>query len=205
MKIIEDVQWHRDLARGRVPEPGEGHTVWVAVTEVNPEADLRLLWVPPYSELNGWDAQPSDIAVSQIITARLARTARPPSADRVECTATVLACNNLLDACHGSLDDVSCDALLLANLHSEVFWAQVHWCGKATVGDLTFLDVVAGEATLALLFTGTPGACQVRYAQCSVAGASSAALGCWTLQGRLLRAVEGHLAAAVSLMDTRTP
>jgi hypothetical protein len=205
MKIIDDVQWHRDLARGQVPEPGERHTVWLAESELNPEADQPLLWVPPYSELNGWDSQPSDIAVSQIITARLTRTSRPPGDTRVECTAAVLARINLLEACHAAQDDTSCDALLYANLHSAVFWNQVHWCGKATLGDMTFVDVVAGEAAMAMLFTGLPDACNVRYAQFSVAGTSCAAVGNWTLQGEVLRAVARHVTAAVSLTDTGTP
>jgi hypothetical protein len=205
MKIVEDVQWHRDQAHARVPEAGEQRSVWLAGTELSSEGGRQLLWVPPYSELNGWDSRPSDIALSQIITATLIRTSRPQTADRVECTATVLARINLLDACKGSLGDTSCDALLLANLHSALFWDQVHWCGKATIGGMKFLDVVAGEATLAVLFTESAGACDIRYAQFSVAGASSAALGSWILRGKVLRAVERHVAAAVSLTDTGTP
>jgi hypothetical protein len=208
MKIIEDLLWHRGAASvgaAPLPEPGEEHTVFLAATELHQEGVQQLLWVPPYSELNGWDAQPSDIALSQIVTARIVRTARPPTDSRVECTAAVLARINLLAACKDPPVDMNCDALLLANLGSVVFWDQVHWAGTAAIGELTFLDVVAGEATMAVLFTGPKDLRTVRYAQFSIAGSSHAALGCWPLQGGALRAVERRLAAAVSLTDTRTP
>jgi hypothetical protein len=208
MKIIEDLLWHRNaMSVGAVPlpEPGEHHTVWLPTTELHIEGVHQLLWVPPYSELNGWDARPSDITLSQIVTARIGRTTRPPTDNRVECSAAILARSNLLAACKGPMVDMSCDALLLANLGSVVFWDQVHWAGTAAVGGMTFLDVVAGEATMAILITGSQDPRTVCYAQFSIAGSSSAALGCWPLQGDVLRAVERRLAAAVCLTDTGTP
>jgi hypothetical protein len=206
MKILEDVQWHRDAAHSGaapLPEAGEQRTVWVAQTDLHPGCDQQLLWVPPYSELNGWDSQPSDIARSHILTARLTRTARAPTGSAVECTAAILAGSNLLAACRAAAPDMDCDSMLLANLHSLVFWDQVHWAGTSSLGDLRFLDVVAGEAAMSILFTA-PEPCSVRYAQFSVAGASTAALGCWALQGEVLRAIERHVAAAVGLNDTAT-
>ena len=187
MKIIEDLQWHRDLVpsaavawpslRRLTPEPGEQRTVWLSQTAVQQDAIQQLLWVPPYSESNGWDAQPSEIALSQIVTARLSGTTRAPSEPRVECEAAIMGRINLLDACRGSAVDTSCDSALLANLHSAVFWDQVHWGGTATIDGMTFLDVAAGEAGIAMLFTQSRQQCSVRYLQFWLEGWRSAALG----------------------------
>jgi hypothetical protein len=178
MRIIEDVQWHRDAAQcgaAPAPEPGEQRTVWLPQADLHPEGDQQLLWVPLYSELNGWDSQPSDIARSHIVTARLPRPARAPTGTAVECAAAIQ------------------------------FWEQVRWAGTSSAGGLKFLDVVAGEAAMSILFTDAPDPCSVRYAQFSMAGSSTAALGCWPLQGGVLRAIERHMAAAVRLSDTATP
>jgi hypothetical protein len=208
MRIIEDVQWHRDAAQcgaAPAPEPGEQRTVWLPQADLHPEGDQQLLWVPLYSELNGWDSQPSDIARSHIVTARLTRTARAPTGTAVECTAAIQARINLVVACHNRALDIDGDSLLLANLQSVVFWDQVRWAGTSSAGGLKFLDVVAGEAAMSILFTDAPDPCSVRYAQFSMAGSSTAALGCWPLQGGVLRAIERHMAAAVRLSDTATP
>jgi hypothetical protein len=175
MKIIEDLQWHRDLTpsaavawpslRRLTPEPGEQRTVWLTETAVQQDAVQQLLWLPPYSESNGWDAQPSEIAQSQIVTARLSRTTRASSERRAECAAAIMGRINLLDACRSSVLDTSCDSALLVNLQSAVFWDQVHWGGTATIDGLTFLDVAAGEAGMAMLFTQSPQQCSVRYLQ----------------------------------------
>jgi hypothetical protein len=215
MRIIEDLQWHRDVARdaaaahpalGRlIPRPGEQRTVWLSESASHERADQQLLWVPPYSELNGWDAQPSEISLSQIVTARLRRTGGAPSGEKVECIAAILGRISLLDACNHPVGDMGCDSALLANLQSALFWDQVHWAGTATIGGMTYLDVAAGEAGMGLLFARSPSQCSVRYAQLRVDGWSSAALGCWTLQGSIQQTIERHLAAAETLRDMSAP
>jgi hypothetical protein len=215
MKIIEDVQWHRDCVpaagtgwpslRRLVPEPGEQRTVWVAATAVQQSCAQQLLWVPPYSEINGWDAQPSEIALSQIVTARLRRTDRAPIDQKVECLASIVGRTSLLDACKGSVVDASCDPALLSNLQSAEFWDHVHWGGTATIGGMTFLDVTAGEAGLAILFTQSPQQCGVHYLQFSTDGWRSAALGCWILTGHVQRVIEHHVQEAVPLKDMSAP
>jgi hypothetical protein len=78
----------------------------------------------------------------------------------------------------------------------------VRWSGTAMIGDMTFLDCVAGEAAMVLLLRRLPGQCSVRYVQLRVDGWSSAALGCWTVEGNMQQAIERHLAAAATLRDT---
>jgi hypothetical protein len=215
MKIIEDLQWHRDCMpaaaaawpslRRLVPEPGEQRTVWVAATAVQHGSVQQLLWVPPYSEINGWDAQPSEIALSQIVTARLRRTERAPIDEKVECLASIAGRTSLLEACKDSVPDSNCDPALLGNLESAAFWDQVHWGGTATIGGMTFLDVAAGEAGMAMLFTQSPEQCSVRYLQFWVDGWRSAALGCWPLTGHVQQVIEQYVRKAVPLQDMSAP
>ena len=211
MKIIEDLQWHRQSVPGAgaawppqhrlMPEPGEQRTVWVAATALQHDAAQQLLWVPPYSEINGWDCQPSEIALSQVVTARLLRVPGGPDQQKVECRAAILARTRLLDACRGPVRDSSCDPALLANLQSAVFWDQAHWAGTATIDGMTFLEVAAGEAGLAMLFTRSATRYEVRYLQFWLDGWRSAALGCWTLDGPMQPIIERHVDNAAHLQD----
>jgi hypothetical protein len=212
MNIVEDLQWHtgpqQDATpvwpplRRLIPTPGEERRVWLSATALQQGAVQRVLWVPPYSELNGWDAQPSEIALSQVVTARLSRTARAPRGDKVECAASILHRVSLLEACDDGVGDMSGESALLPNLQSPVFWDQVRWSGTAMIGDMTFLDCVAGETAMVLLLRRLPHQCSVRYAQLRVNDRSSAALGCWTLEGNIQQAIERQLAASVTLRDT---
>ena len=71
--------------------------------------------------------------------------------DKVECAASILHRVSLLEACDDGVGDMSGESALLPNLQSPVFWDQVRWSGTAMIGDMTFLDCVAGETAMVLL------------------------------------------------------
>ena len=82
-RIVASAIWHRETVlpaapalvrlEDLLPRPGQEQTVWVCGDAVSMEATLDLLWYPPYSEQNGWDDQPSEIELSQIVSGRVRR------------------------------------------------------------------------------------------------------------------------------------
>lgn len=52
-----------------VPRSGERRRVYLDQYEpIEDGQQITCIWAPPYSELNGWDEQPSEIALSYVIT-----------------------------------------------------------------------------------------------------------------------------------------
>lgn len=126
MRIVPTVFWRRDIetAAGRLclaelmPRCGESRTVYVeAQAGLNDGDTAHLLWLPPYSEINGWAEQPSEIAASQIVTGTVRWTRSvgscAPGASRlealiahsVEFEVSVTGCQGLLAACRQAQDD----------------------------------------------------------------------------------------------------
>ncbi|WP_017901852.1 hypothetical protein [Pseudomonas asplenii] len=125
---------------------------------------VRLIWTPPVSDLNGWSEQPSEIAMSHLLIAKVlsdtgapARTERDlpfMHAGKQTYQLEILSRERLLTVLKAS--PVDSGDWTLQGVSGErgvhLAWDEVSWCGKATVEGFTFLTAnTSAEAWLELL------------------------------------------------------
>ena len=112
---------------------------------------VQLLWLPPVSDINGWSEQPSEIAMSYLLTACIASepTLVAPSESRSSAilqgkyryAVKVLARQRLLSALGTTASDATPWHVpaIADGTGVSLLWDEVHWCGKACVEGLTYL------------------------------------------------------------------
>src|ERR1700678_3610363 len=163
-RIVASAIWHRGTVlpaapalvrlEDLLPRPGQEQTVWVCGYALSEEATLDLLWYPPYSEQNGWDDQPSEIELSQIVSGRVRRI-QPPAAtesaarssdtDEVACKISIQQRVPLLSCVRALSRAPPAAALSMPTRMRYENWRQVHWCGAAEIRGFIYLSALAGE------------------------------------------------------------
>lgn len=120
---------------------------------------VRLLWTPPVSDINGWSEQPSEIALSYLLTANVSSEAAlvSPSGGnphlihqgKYRHTFRILARERLLPALKIFPADANTWKLPVTATDQGFtpLLNEVRWCGKATVEGLTYLAVTASNET----------------------------------------------------------
>jgi hypothetical protein len=119
---------------------------------------LQLIWCPPVSDLNGWSEQPSEIAHSYLLQARVVRPV-PSSASSMHLSMgkhrfelSVLSRENLLSALRALPEDSGAWHLQ----HNALAWQELTACGSAVVDGLTYLNASARhEAFMELILEVT--------------------------------------------------
>jgi len=171
------------------------------------EATLHLLWCPAYSEENGWDSQPSEIPLSQIVTGRVRRTRPAASPDRplgtiqVQCEVSIDSRIPLLDCVQANAHAPPALAAPMPSSGAHVIWQNVRWCGTAAIGGFTYLCALSGEANVELILRRQGDGIVVNYAQTWVDGWSECAIGCWEIKDSMRQVIETHLNRAHVLHD----
>lgn len=125
---------------------------------------VQLLWTPPVSDINGWSEQPSEIALSYLLTAKVVSDATlEQSSDgdpnfilrgKYRYALKILARERLLSVIKKMPAEGKPWGLPLTATAQGFtqFWAEVHWCGKAAVEGLIYLAAsTRNEARLELL------------------------------------------------------
>jgi len=112
---------------------------------------VRLLWTPPVSDINGWSEQPSEIALSYLLTANVCSEATLVSPSdgnphlilqgKYRHALRILARERLLPALKDFPSNANSWRLPVTATDRGItqLWDEVHWCGKATVEGLTYL------------------------------------------------------------------
>jgi hypothetical protein len=228
MQIMTSVIWHKDLVYPEtpgclrvdelLPKPGQQRTVWLSKDLASQEATLHLLWVPPYSESNGWDHEPSEIALSQIINCRVGAATRADSAAPEQRSATGLGQHlverdivildriPLLEACErafelrpsGPVDQAMARA-------AYTHWLNAHWWGAADVCGFTYLSAVSGETQLQAILRRRDDQTVICYQELDVDGWSQCSIDCWGLDDRQSQTFNKYLGSAVALLDHARP
>lgn len=175
---------------------------------------LRLIWCPPVADLNGWCEQPSDLAFSHLLTARVIRpvvSAHPrhrAHLGTLEYALEILACERLLPA----LQTLG-DAAPPWSLHpvgtptgSHLMWSEVQACGRATVEGLTYLSATTPyETHLALILEITEQATVGLFSLHMHPGGTRYDLGRKRFTASELTAVNHALGLAHPLPDSQPP
>ena len=214
-RIVASAIWHRGTVlptspalvrlEDLLPRPGQEQTVWVCGYALSEEATLDLLWYPPYSEQNGWDDQPSEIELSQIVSGRVVSAAQSSDMDEVECKISIQQRVPLL-SCVRALSRAPPTAALSMPIRMRYqHWRQAHWCGAAEIGGFIYLSALAGEANLELILKRRGHVLRVLYEQLSYDAWYEGAIGHWDLDKSDLEIIEKHLRNAVELRDGATP
>jgi hypothetical protein len=214
LRILASAVWHKDAVSPRqqfadcVPQPGRTQSVWVPEYELPQDAPIHLLWCPPYSEQNGWDQQPSEIPLSQIVTGRVLRTepgaaasARPLGTNEVRCDVSVQSRVPLLDCVQANARVPPAVVSPMPSRDAHVVWQHVRWCGTAQIGGFTYVSALSGEAHVEMLLKRQGGTMVVNFEQYWVDGWSECAIGSWEINDPMLQTIENHLNTAQVLLD----
>jgi len=223
-RIVASAIWHRETVlpaapalvrlEDLLPRPGQERTVGVGGYAVSAEATLDLLWYPPYSEQNGWDDQPSEIELSQIVSGRVRRiqplaatesAARSSDTDEVACKISIQQRVPLLSCVRALSRAPPAAALSMPTRMRYEHWRQAHWCGAAEIGGFIYLSALAGEANLELILKRRDHALSVLYEQRSYEAWFEGEIGHWQLDKSELEIIEKHLRNAVELRDGAAP
>jgi hypothetical protein len=120
---------------------------------------LLLIWCPPVSDLNGWSEQPSEIAQSHLLKAKVVGAAQAPeqSAERLhnvhhgklKYPLDILSCERFLPALQAVQEDSTSWYLQETGTANGNFlaWDELHWCGSAVVEGLTYLTASTSSET----------------------------------------------------------
>lgn len=112
---------------------------------------VLLLWIPPVADINGWSEQPSEIALSYLLTAKVISEATlisPSERDpnfilrgKYRYTINILARERLLDVLKNFTVDADSWSLPTVGTDQGTtqLWGEVHWCGMASVEGLIYL------------------------------------------------------------------
>ena len=109
-----------------------------------------FLWQPPFSMLNGWGEQPTEIAQSYLVAARVIGVSRdseqPPFSSRqYKHELEILSCDRLLPILQALHEDAECWKLAeIADMRTTpatifLAWDEVSWCGTAAIDGLIYM------------------------------------------------------------------
>lgn len=122
-------------------------------TEVPVGEIIRLIWTPPFTAINGWSEQPSEIAKSFIVTARVNR-ASMSNTRQYRYDFEVLSREPLFPAIRTILGDWTLEECLdtrTAPPTTFLIWEKASWCGIADTHGLKYICATSGEAHMELL------------------------------------------------------
>lgn len=167
---------------------------------------LQLIWCPPVSDLNGWSEQPSEIAHSYLLQARVVRPV-PSSASSMHLSMgkhrfelSVLSCENLLSALRALPEGSGAWDLQ----HNALAWQELTACGSAVVDGLTYLNASARhEAFMELILEVTEEQIVGFFCLHSDPGGMYQQIGRKRFTGEELRIVRHALDTAHVLHDTQ--
>ncbi|KAE9642234.1 hypothetical protein EJA70_19680 [Pseudomonas sp. PB103] len=167
---------------------------------------LQLIWCPPVSDLNGWSEQPSEIAHSYLLQARVVRPV-PSSASSMHLSRgkhrfelSVLSRENLLSALRALPEDSGAWHLQ----HNALTWEELTACGTAVVDGLTYLNASARhEAFMELILEVTEEQIVGFFSLHSDPGGMYQQIGRKRFTGEELRIVRHALDTAHVLHDTQ--
>lgn len=120
---------------------------------------IRLIWCPPVSDLNGWSEQPSEIALSHLLTATVvsSASAATPSAynphfihrGMLKYDIVILSCERLLPALQASKQDgIDWHLRMIGTSRGSILaWDEIRWCGRASVEGLIYLTASTPNET----------------------------------------------------------
>lgn len=108
---------------------------------------LQLIWCPPVSDLNGWSEQPSEIAHSYLLQARVVGAVQFSSSSmhlsmgKQRFELAVLSCEKLLSALRALPEDSGAWHLQ----HNALAWEELTESGIAVIDGLTYLNASAAH------------------------------------------------------------
>ncbi len=211
--MVTTALWHQDLAwpsfsQGAVPSS----SVWIPEQEVRLDTLVHLLWTPPYSEANGWDSQPSEIPLSDIVTGFLKpvgeATASGPTRSvgrRVKCDVQIDSRVPLLDFLNCHLRDAVTDVESMPSKGAPVLWQNLRWSGHARLGNFLYVAAVSGEAELELIARRDSEGVVIHFEHYLLDGWSECALGSWKLENSMLQVFDSQLECSEELFDLARP
>lgn len=109
---------------------------------------LQLIWCPPLADLNGWNEQPSEIALSHLLHVRITGPAAEPPAPRhanhhgrLRYRFQVLSCQPLPEALRAQplVPNAWHLPLISGEQGSCLTWDDIHECERAEVQGLIYL------------------------------------------------------------------
>ncbi|UXY51185.1 hypothetical protein [Pseudomonas tohonis] len=174
---------------------------------------LSVIWCPPYSDINGWDEQPSEILLSHFLNVRVVATG-----DQVSLPASPL--NSLTDGRYRyELEVLSCvpfGALLAGLQGDQAPWELVtveadkgtkildgdSWTAKARVGQFVYLFAASYESRVELILDVQGAEVFGLFQAYLCPGGDDFYIGRKRLQGAELEAVRSALQVATLLTDT---
>lgn len=175
---------------------------------------LSVIWCPPYSDINGWDEQPSEILLSYFLNVRVVATG-----DQVSLPASPLS--SLTDCRYRyELEVLSCVPFgtLLAGLQGDQApWELVKvgtdeglkilpdgasWTAKARVGQFVYLCASLYESRVELILDVQGAEVFGLFHAYLFPGGDEFDIGRKRLQGAELEAVRSALQVATLLTDT---
>ena len=160
---------------------------------------LQVIWCPPISDLNSWSEQPSEIAQSYLLTAKVVGTA-PSGLGRYELEILnseqfVRVLRALAEDLQGQQSFVHLDRLA---------WDEINWAGSATVEEFTYLTALKPHEAFMELIVKVIGNEIIGLFSLHIdPGGVFCKLGGTRLAGSELAAVKQTLATARPLQDTR--
>ncbi|ERO60403.1 hypothetical protein [Pseudomonas piscis] len=174
---------------------------------------LQLIWHPPVSDINGWSEQPSELAHSHLLRARVSGPQQSPAQPmhdlhrgRQRFALQVLACTPLLAALQAQ--PLEQQAWSLPGIGRPqgacLSWDEAHGCGRADIVGLTCLSAANGnegmmEMILEIIGDQVSGLLSVHLGP----GGNTYEFGRRVLAGAELIAIRRALEHARPLQDTQ--
>lgn len=194
-----------------LPKSGQSVSAYFSSRERMPVGDVAsILWCPPFSALNGWSEQPSEIAHSFLVLANIVRVSSDQHQQRYDLE--VISIEPLLPklkALYGMGVDWEMPSVLdTRTVPPTVFltWDEVTWCGVADIDGLKYIVAnTSAEAHMELIVDEVDGALFGLFFAHSDPGGSSCNIGRRKLTTEECRAVRGAMQKSVQLLDSYTP
>lgn len=174
---------------------------------------LQLIWCPPVADLNGWNEQPSEIALSQLLRVRITGPAPEPPTPRnaihhgrPRYRFLVLSCQPLPTALRAQplAQDAWHMPLIENGQGSCLTWEAIDNCGRAEIQGLIYLSAYRRDETYMEMFIEDLGGQLFGLLSVHLGpGGDDYDFGRRLLQGAELRAIRRALAMARPLKDSQ--
>ncbi|MYM27435.1 hypothetical protein GTP58_03775 [Duganella sp. CY15W] len=174
-------------------------------TEVPVGEIIRLIWMPPFTAINGWSEQPSEIAKSFIVTAMVSRASMSDTR-QYRYDFEVLSCEPLLPVLRTIPGDWTLEKCLDTRTvppTTFLIWEEASWCGIADIHGLKYICAsTSAEAHLELLVEEVNGEIFGLFSSHFDPGGEYCFIGRRKLSEHEAVAVEAAMKQAVQLADS---